>query len=405
MKPTAAYFAIGNELLSGKILDRNGQFLAKELNAIGLALVRTVHLPDEIAGIVSHLRESKETILITSGGLGPTPDDRTCLALSKWLGKGMTTDEQAREKITRELTKKGLDPKPALKQSKYPCGFKAFDNKYGLAPILFRSWSGRYLACLPGVPSEFSGNLQDVILPKLKEKLRLDPIYHVNLSFMELRESEAAADLKNLSLPAGIDLAYLPHAYGLTLRLSGRDKPALKKQASLIQGRFKNQLISTHGKQIHEVMHDLLKRKKWRLGVAESCTGGKLAAKMTALAGASAYFDSGVISYSNDAKMKWLDVDKSALIEAGAVSKAVALAMCKALVKKRHVDAAVSITGIAGPGGGRKDKPLGTVWIGIFFNRKYSAKIFYFSGSRTQIQDRAVAAALYLLWKELKLNR
>ncbi len=324
--------SIGDELLNGSTLNTNAKYLASQIFDMGYHVAHMTTLPDDddilFAGIEKALSRSK--IVITTGGLGPTLDDKT-------------------EEIVTKLL---------------PDGLKKLDNTIGSASGLLFEDQG--LIVLPGVPREMEAMWQSV-QPYVKERLASEILtYHKKITLCHLPELSVDPTLRELkkTLPA-IDFGIYPSYGTLIVRMSALKPDVLEKATDVITAKFSTQVMALCACKAEEALHTLLIEEKKTLSFAESCTGGSLASRITALADASTYFLGSVVSYSNSAKEQILGVSKQTLETHGAVSEEIAREMLEGVFEKFGSDYAISVTGIAGPSGGTKEKPVGTVWVAL----------------------------------------
>lgn len=397
---TCTLLTVGNELLYGETVDTNSAFIARMLTSAGVDIEKKFSLPDRLTEIARAVRYCASDILIITGGLGPTTDDLTREALSSAYSTGMREDRRQRARLLgffRRLKR----PLAAcnFRQAMVPFGFTALDNRFGTAPVLFRKRP--FIFALPGVPHEMEGTMREVVLPAIRKTFHLPAIHHVEIKTMGIGESSLQERIKDLEPPNGVVLAFLPEFSGVMVRLSGTDPKRLLAFAKKIKSRCREFIYGGRGDTLEGLIQKGCIRKKLTVAVAESCTGGRVAAKLTALPGSSAYFLGGALVYSNTLKKKLLGVPETILKTRGAVSPECAKAMAKGVRRKTGASIGLSITGIAGPSGGTKEKPVGTVYIGVATGKGCGAERFLMFGKRNQIQERAAYAALNVLRKTI----
>lgn len=415
---------IGDELLLGFTIDTNGAFLGRELAGVGAEVVRRTTVGDRPDAIAAAVREAlhRTGAVITTGGLGPTSDDLTKPAIAALFGRGMHFDESVYARIEQRWRSRGLSGRPPetnRQQAQIPDGADVLVNHHGTAPgIWLEDERGRWVAMLPGVPQEIRGMLADTLLPRLRQRVTGDPtvVRSRTLRTTGIAESTLAERLGPLaSGVGGLPLAYLPGYDGVDLRLTARglspeatDDVLAQGIAQLRQcvGRF---AYGEDGADLAGVVLDACRARHVHVAVAESCTGGLLGARLTAVPGSSDVFLGGVVAYANAVKQDLLGVTSDVLAAAGAVSEPAALAMAQGIRARLHADIGVSITGIAGPGGGSTDKPVGTVWMAVAGPALASAgdatacaaRRSVFLGDRSEIRRRAAQAALDMIRRAL----
>jgi nicotinamide-nucleotide amidase len=402
---------IGDELLLGFTIDTNAAHLARELAGAGIEIVRRSTVGDRAEAIASVVGDALERTgaVITTGGLGPTADDMTKPAIAALFGRTMRLDEAVLAALTERWARRGLPmplPAPNRQQALIPDGARILVNRHGSAPgIWLEDARHRWVAMLPGVPREMRGMLGDELLPLLLARqagAAVGVVRSRTLRTTGIAESMLAERLGDLA--SGIDgmpLAYLPSVDGVDLRLTARGVPAETADASLAAGEaLLRDRIGGHyvygvgSEDLAGIVLDLCRARGLRIGVAESCTGGLLGGRLTAIPGSSDVFWGGVIAYDNSVKTEILGVDAGVLAREGAVSNPVAEQMADGVRARLGTEIGVAITGIAGPGGGTPEKPVGTVsigWSGVGTRRSVQSRLF---GDRDEVRHRATQAAL-----------
>jgi competence/damage-inducible protein CinA-like protein len=407
---------IGDELLLGFTIDTNAAHLARVLGDLGVQIVRRATCGDDPENIGAAVGDAlnRTGAVITSGGLGPTADDQTKPAIARLFGREMRLDPDALDVLERRwktLGRSGSMPESNRQQAMIPEGATVLHNNHGSAPgIWLEDAAGRWVAMVPGVPREMRGMLADTIVPRLRARLgeRGTVIRSRTLRTTGIAES-AVADRLSASprTVAGLPLAYLPGADGVDLRLTARDLPADEADRRLAEGiAFLRDVVGRHAyaegdTDLSAVILDLCRQKRLRLAVAESCTGGLLGARLTAIPGASDVFRGGIIAYDNAVKRDALGVSDAHLRASGAVSEAVVREMASGARTTMGADIGIAITGIAGPGGGTPDKPVGTVWLAVDTGSAARAYGGRFIGDREEIRRRASQAALDMVRQSL----
>jgi len=372
----AAIITIGDELLIGQTIDTNSAVIAQELNKIGIWVTTRIAIGDVKQDILNALEEqSKKTkIIIITGGLGPTADDITKPALCEYFNSTLIIDEAARQnviniftKLNRPLTERNL------KQAELPGSCKPLLNLRGTAPGMWFEKEGVVYISLPGVPHEMAGLMESSVIPGLQKHFTLPVIIHKTAVTIGVGESVIAdilIDFEN-KLPPHIKLAYLP-SYGLVkLRLTGKgnDKNELETKMNKLHLRLsssvKEWLMADEDITVQDVLGKLLDKYKKFVGSAESCTGGYIAHLLTSRSGSSSSFKGSIVSYANEIKEKGLGVKHATLVKYGAVSEETIIEMVEGAIDLLNVDYVVATSGIMGPEGGTKEKPVGTVWIAV----------------------------------------
>ena len=407
---------IGDELLLGETIDTNAAWLARELGALGISVVRRATVGDDETAIAAAVSDAIERTggVLTTGGLGPTADDRTRTAIAALLGRELQHNDaiwQGLRAIWRERGRTGEPPEANRQQALVPRDATVLPNRHGTAPGLWlEDERGRWVAMLPGVPREMRGLCQDELLPRLRERIGED---HRVIRSLTLRTTGVAESLLPELLGQfvnGVDdaaLAYLPGQEGVDLRLTIRDsRPAdadakLKGAADILRPLLGKHWYADGSTDLAEVVIGLCRSFSHHLAVAESCTGGLLAARLTSMAGSSKAFRGGVVAYDNAVKIDQLGVDPGLLERTGAVSEEVARAMAAGVRRLMRAGIGVGITGVAGPDGGTPEKPVGLVWIAVDLGGKTAVYGGQFIGDRTEIRFRATQAALNMLRREL----
>lgn len=407
---------IGDELLLGFTLDSNGAHLARELAAAGISVVRRTTVSDDAVAIATAVGEALDRTgaVITTGGLGPTADDLTKASIAALFGRELRLDE-AHAAWMRERWRSlfGREMPPAnLQQAMIPAGARKLTNRHGSAPgVWLEDERGRWVAMLPGVPREMRGMVADELLPLLRERVAGGGVRVVRsrtLRTTGIAESAIADRLGELARGfPGVSLAYLPGPDGTDLRLTVRD--ALPDDAARLLADGAMRLAERLGDVIYaedeiDLAAVVLERCRafgLRIALAESCTGGLLGARLTAIPGSSDVVSGGVIAYSNEVKREFLAVSEEMLQAHGAVSEPVARAMAVAARDRFGTAIGIAVTGIAGPSGGTPDKPVGTVWIALDVDGVVEAARTIFIGDREEIRRRATQGALELVRRRL----
>ncbi len=408
----ASICTIGDEILIGQIVDTNSSHISQSLNSLGIRVKRMLSIGDEHDTIVNALSEelSASDIVIVTGGLGPTKDDITKAALAHLSGTDRyRTDERQLEIIHNILSARGLDILDInLAQASVPDTCEVIPNRLGTAPIMvFRFPEGRFghpatLYSLPGVPFEALGSLPD-ILEDIKSHHSLEDIYHKTVMTFGIAESALSKMIEEweLALPSDMHLAYLPNQLtGVRLRLSiygcSREDAEVRIEAQLAALRpiLGDAMYSDHEDTLEACIGRILSENGKTLSAAESCTGGLISSLITSVAGSSAYYLGSVTSYANSVKTGILGVPAEIIEKYGAVSSECVGAMAEGVRKLTGSDYSVATSGIAGPGGGSKEKPVGLVWIGVSSERGTETFSMTFRNDRKRNIERFAASAL-----------
>ena len=405
---------IGDELLLGFTIDTNGAHLARELAAIGVEVVRRVSVRDDAGEIAAAVSEALDRTggVITTGGLGPTSDDHTKADVARLFGRTMQLDEDhlAWMEARWKARFKRAMPASNRAQAMMPEGARKLTNNHGSAPgVWLEDAQGRWVAMLPGVPREMRGMLADTLLPLLRERANSATVVQSKtLRTTGVAESLLADWIDSIDggFP-GLDLAYLPGVDGVDLRLTIRGLPrrAADETLELAANRLRDRVgVAIYGDgdaDLATVVLDQCRRRGLKIGVGESCTGGLVGARLTAVPGSSDVFVGGVIAYDNAVKVSLLGVEPAVLAAQGAVSEAVARQLASGARTATGAQIGVGVTGIAGPDGGTPDKPVGTVWIASDIEGDIHSIGLRLWGDRDEIRRRSAQAVLDLLRRNL----
>ncbi len=407
---------IGDELLLGFTTDTNAAYLARELAAHGVEVARRATVGDDADAIASAVRDALERTgaVITTGGLGPTADDLTKQAIAALFGRGLEMREEIVAMIEERFRVygfKGRMPVSNRQQALVPEGARVLENRHGSAPgIWIEDDRGRWVAMLPGVPREMRGMTLDVIVPELQTRMGSvrEVVRSRTLRCMGISESHLADLLGDRARTVrGLPVAYLPSIAGIDLRLTTRgmsdgDATALLDAAiAELKPIIGDHVYGENDTDLAEVVLQRSRARGFRIAVAESCTGGMLGARLTAVPGSSAVFVGGVIAYDNDVKTGLLAVDPATIRTHGAVSEETACAMAAGVRARMGTQIAIAITGIAGPDGGTPEKPVGLVWIAAEVDGRARASHRVYPGNREEIRQRASQGALDLVRRML----
>lgn len=383
---------IGDELLIGQVVDTNSAWMGQELNKNGFTVHRITSISDSRQEILDALEETtkRSQIVLITGGLGPTRDDITKGALCDFFGTELVLNEQVLKDVQSFLRGR-VDSINQLNhdQALVPKSATVIRNAVGTAPILWFERNGTVVVSMPGVPSEMKRAMKEDILPRISKQFTTGVVIHKTVHIHSIPEA-VLAEMLSLwedSLPEIIKVAYLPSPGKIRLRLSSQGTVSeVLKQA--INNAIE-ELKPIVGKNIYayddllpaEGLINLLKLKEKSIGFAESCSGGLMAHLMTSIAGSSEVFKGSIVAYSNQVKTDLLEVSESNLRDFGAVSKQVVEQMAEGALKVLKTDFAIATSGVAGPGGGTPEKPVGTIWIAWASERKTESELFTFSGN------------------------
>jgi nicotinamide-nucleotide amidase len=402
---------IGNELLLGFTLDSNSAYLARALAPVGGRVVRNTTVADDGKAIGEAVRDAlaRTGFVITSGGLGPTRDDVTKKAVADIVGQQLVLDETYLQQLRERFAAFGRRMADSNRtQAERPEGATVLPNPIGTAPGLWVESDAGVVVMLPGVPSEFRALTDAQVAPRVAARARGTAVVSRTLRTTGIPESTLGDTISHLAdslVP--MTMAFLPSLAGVDVRLTVADRTSEEARIALDDAaRQIDQLLgpARYGEEsddLADILIGLLGARGETLAVAESCTGGLVGARLTAIPGSSRVFVGGVIAYSNRLKERLLDVTPAALETYGAVSEVVALEMARGVRTRTGAEAGLSITGVAGPGGGTGEKPVGTVWLAASLGTTERAIRRVFPGNRDDIRQRAAQAALDLLRRQI----
>lgn len=408
----AIIITIGDELLIGQVMDTNSPWIAQQLELVGIQTIRRWAIPDDVTVIQQSLDEALllSDYIIFTGGLGPTKDDLTRRAIAQYFGSQLLRNEKAYQHILKIFSDRGRTiTKENEDQALVPDNCIVLQNAIGTAPGMWFEKGGRVVLSLPGVPYEMKDIFLKEVIVRIKKNVTGFFRQHRHFLLINVSETDIARKIESVenSLPDYIKLAYLPGFGGLRLRLTGGHSD--EKKLSMEMDHFASGIETILGKLIagkedlliEAVIGQLLKDKQLKLGLAESCTGGFIANRITNIPGCSAYFNGGIVCYDNQVKKDLLAVSEEMLRVHGAVSEATVRKMAEQARTLLRVDIALAISGILGPDGGSDTKPVGTVWMAISDETKTEARQFHFYYGRLQNKERAANNALEWMRKWL----
>ena len=372
----AAILTIGDELLNGQTIDTNAAWMGQELNLIGVSIASKLSVGDEAQAIKDGLDYcfKHASLVIVTGGLGPTKDDITKGCLANYFEDELTFDQGSYDKIKEYFSRTNRQPTEAHKlQCHMPSKAELIDNQRGTAPGMWFAEGDKFLLSMPGVPSEMKGLMKNGGLSKIDAVNTQQNIYHYIIQTAGMGETYIAEQIEDIvsTFPDFLSIAYLPGLASVKLRLTakGADAAQIKKETEALGARIVSTLgdavFALGNSKLEEVVGQIAKEKGLTLGTAESCTGGNISRLLTSVSGSSAYYKGSIVAYANDVKMNDLNVSEDTINTHGAVSEETVTEMVEGLINRLHVDVAVAVSGIAGPTGGTPDKPVGTIWIAV----------------------------------------
>ena len=373
----AVLITIGDEILSGNTIDTNSNFIATQLKNIGISVTQILTISDEVETIKKNLEIALKlgNLIITTGGLGPTKDDRTKTAFAEFFNDELKLDPETFEHLQKLMIKRKREHLLEINKNQAVVLSKAtiFQNENGTAPCQMITQNGKITICLPGVPYEVKPLIKDKIIPYLKTQFSLKHIASRIISVVDFPESLLALTIENweLSLPENISLSYLPIGNRVKLRLTATGENLknlendLDQEIEKLKPLIQEKVISWSGNEIHEILKEILTNRKLSLSTAESCTGGELAKLLTSVSGSSKYFLGGVITYEAQKKVQILDVSEKTISEKTTVSEEVAQEMSFGCQQLFQTDISLSTTGVSGPNTDEFNNEIGTVFYSI----------------------------------------
>lgn len=402
--------AIGDELLAGQVTDTNSGTISRMLQPMGWELDQVRVVADDPAAILDAIGQafSRTQVIITTGGLGPTKDDLTKQTLCRYFGGELRRDDSVLENVRAVVSARGIALNElTAAQAMVPTSCRVIQNRVGTAPIMWFEREGRVLVAMPGVPFETEQMMRREVMARLAERFPSDEYVARRVVMVAgMTESAIAMMLEQWeeALPAHAHLAYLPKPGLVRLRVdvhldsrAGADTEADRLQAELAALIPPEHLLATDDLTPEEILLQRLAAGQMTLATAESCTGGNISHRITAIAGASQSYRGGVTAYANEVKTAALGVDPKLIEHYGAVSEQVVTAMAAGAIRLTGADVAVATSGVAGPGGGTPEKPVGTVWMAtVRRDGEVTARCHHFPGTRDRVIDRASTTALLM---------
>lgn len=403
----AEIITIGDELLIGQVIDTNSAWMAEQLNVIGIKVHQITSISDDQQHILTTLKEASERaqLILITGGLGPTKDDITKQTLCKFFDTSMIFSEAAYANVENLFSARGVAVTELNRlQAMVPANCRVIANPNGTAPCMWFEKNGCIYISMPGVPFEMKAIMEQEIIPQMLNKLNR-VIIHRTILTEGVGESHLASLIEPWedSLPSFVKLAYLPQPGMVRLRLTayGTDRKMLQDAMSKAEKELYpyagNFIFGFDNDTMESVVGQLLRNKGMTLSTAESCTGGNIAQLITSIAGSSDYFKGSIVAYSNEIKEQFLGVPHKVIAEYGAVSEQTVIAMAEGIRLRFATDFAISVSGIAGPGGGTTEKPVGTTWIAIATPTETIARKFLLGDHRGRNIRKASMAALNIL--------
>jgi len=398
-----ALITVGNELLYGFTINTNAAWIGKELTKIGAKITIQVSIRDdinEILRMLEYLRTTAVDAIITTGGLGPTPDDVTPAAYYKYFGAKQEFDEEYWHYLEGRFKKRGIKIAAINRnQALKPSNGNMIKNPVGSARGLHFIKDKKQYFALPGVPVEMKGMMTESVLGILKQEIK------GNISIRTLRttgipESTLAEQIVDITT-SGVEVAYLPQLIGVDLRLISINESAIIKHESKLKNALGKAIFGKDKDKLEQKVGELLSERNYTLSLAESCTGGLICSRLTDIPGSSDYLVGGVVTYSNAAKTNLIGVNTDTLNKYGAVSPETATEMVLGVRDLFKSDVGISVTGVAGPGGGSDEKPVGLVYVGVCIKDNLTIKQFNFGHNRRGNKLLSSQAALNLLRMEL----
>lgn len=406
---------IGDELLIGQIADTNSKWIASIASENGFQINQITSIPDKLETIINTLDEAarRSELVFITGGLGPTNDDLTRKAISEFFQTEWKLNQHVYEDIRQFLKNRGVEMSELNKeQAKVPAKANIYYNTIGTAPAMKLTKKNTIYIFMPGVQFEMQEMMKNSIIPELKKQfIKEEYIYKIVIT-QGIPEAYLADKLKSWenTLPNDIKIAYLPSPGIVKLRISSKGESIqyiekeIDKHIEELKEIIPEYYVATSNLPLEAILGEALKNKHATISTAESCTGGNIAHKITSVSGSSGYFKGSVIAYSNEIKENMLGVNPSAISVFGAVSKEVTEEMVKEVKKLFDTDYAISISGIAGPTGGTKEKPVGTTWISVCDDKRIISEKYLFGTKREVNIEKASNTAMGMLQKMI-LNK
>ena len=405
---------IGDELLIGQVIDTNSAWIAQELNKIGFDIQYKSTVGDKEDDILNAFEKafSRVSVILVTGGIGPTKDDITKKILCKYFDSKLIFDKEVLKNIENLFNRSGRKINELTYNQAYvPNKCTVIQNIAGTAPCTWFEKNGKILVSMPGVPFEMKSLMTNEVISRLQKFFnQTDAIQHQTFQVDHYSESALAMYLSDFEtqLPENLKLAYLPAAGIIRLRITGKHvsesflSSQMAEQKSKLLKLLGNNVFSVEDMPIEILIKDFFEKRNLTLSVAESCTGGNIAHQLTTIPGSSVYFKGGVVSYANEAKENILHVNPLDIEQHGSVSQQIVEQMVKSVQNLFNTDCSIATSGIAGPGGGTEEKPVGTVWIAVCYKEKIKSEKFLFGQNRENNIQRTTNTALTMLYEFVK---
>ncbi len=410
----AHIITIGDEILIGQIINSNAAFIGSKLSEVGVEVTKSTVVPDEYNAVMNEFKiatDANDLVLVT-GGLGPTHDDITKKCIVDFFDTELVENDDVMEDLKRYFAEKGSEIIELNKeQALFPKIAKPIRNNRGTAPGILIEKEGKIFVAMPGVPFEMKEMVLSTVAPKIRDLIiekEKKFTLRKNLLTTGIPESVLYQKLGDVDeLLGSVTMAFLPSQFGVRLRLTAIAESEEKASEQIleveqkIRGKVGRYIYGKDDDTLEGVIAKILTDRDLTIATAESCTGGLIANRLTNLSGSSKYFERGVVTYSNAAKVELLKVDEDVIMEKGAVSREVAMQMAEGVKAVSGVDIGLAVTGIMGPSGGTEEKPVGTVFIGICDEKVCTAEEFHFGNDRLLNKDRTSQAALEMVRRHL----
>jgi nicotinamide-nucleotide amidase len=408
----AYVITIGDEILIGQIMNSNAAYIGEKLSSIGIPVDIMSVVGDDEEKILKefHRAVSLADVVLVTGGLGPTHDDVTRSVVCTFFATDLVANDEVRANIEKLMKRRNYPwTKAAEDQALVPRTATPIPNRHGTAPGYWFEQDGKYFGVMPGVPYEMKSMMEDFVLLRLSKLTHGVVIRHRTLKTTGIPESFLAEKIGTIEdITRGTArIAFLPSPRGVRLRITAQAKTADAADAILndvelrIRKKADKYIYAVGEIELEVTLSELLKEKNRTLAIAESCTGGLIADRLTNIPGSSQFLRADIVAYSNDAKVTFLNVPQDLISEHGAVSKEVAEAMARGVRETALADIGVAVTGIAGPGGGSPEKPVGLVWVGYADKEGTLSLRFNFGDERLRVKERASQAAMELVRRKL----
>ncbi len=409
----AEIITIGNEILIGQIVDTNSAWMAALLNENGITVHQITSVSDNSVHIIETLKDAsgRSDIIFLTGGLGPTRDDITKKTLCEYFGVGLRFDAEVMTEVEKRLNQFNRHLTELNRnQAEIPENCIPLQNKNGTAPGMWFDCEGKVYVSLPGVPYEMKGLMNDEVIPRIKQKFRLPVIINKTILTIGIAESalaEKISDWEDSLANTGIALAYLPSPGMVRLRLSGcgENRSSLEenienkvRELQMLAGKY---IYGYNNDTLERLVGEILIKSGKTMSTAESCTGGYIAHQLTSEPGSSNYFKGSIVSYAIETKINILGVNPDIIEKHGVVSAETVEAMAQGVRRKMNTDCSIATSGIAGPGGGTDENPVGTVWIAVAAGQRLISRKFQFPYNRKRNIHVTAITALNMLRKEL----